>query len=169
MTVLSIILGVIMIIGGFSCMFTPLATFLSTGYYIGILFLIYGITGIVRGFKKEANVWEVILSVLAIIVGVVSLVRPGSTLIIDGVLIYVIAIWFVIQGIVSIVTAIQAKGSNSGWFWGIIVGILAIIVGGYSFAHPVFTAVTAGILIGFYFIEAGISLIMFAGAYSSQE
>ena len=31
MTVLSVIFGIILIIGGFSCMFTPLATLLATG------------------------------------------------------------------------------------------------------------------------------------------
>ena len=45
MTVLSIILGVLLIIGGFSCMFTPLATFLSTGYFLAIMLLVYGAYG----------------------------------------------------------------------------------------------------------------------------
>ena len=40
-----------------------------------------------------------------------------------------------------------------------IAGILGVIAGVYSFAHPVLTAVTAGVLIGLYFIEVGIDMI----------
>ncbi len=45
MSVLNIILGILLVIGGFSCMFTPFATFLSAGYYIAILLLVYGVFG----------------------------------------------------------------------------------------------------------------------------
>jgi uncharacterized membrane protein HdeD (DUF308 family) len=169
MTVFSIILGVLLIIGGFSCMFTPLATFLSTGYFLGILMLVYGISGIIRGFQKKAQALEVVISVLAVIVGLISLFRPGSTLIFDQILIYVIASWFTLQGIFSIVLAFQVKEEKKGWYWGLIVGILGVIVGLYSFAHPIFTAVTAGILIGCYFVEAGFSMIMLAAAINEME
>ena len=37
MTVLMIIFGILMIVCGFSCMFTPLTTFLDAGYFIVIL------------------------------------------------------------------------------------------------------------------------------------
>ena len=50
MSVLSIVFGILLVICGFACMFTPLATFLSTGYYLLILLLVYGIFGIVRYF-----------------------------------------------------------------------------------------------------------------------
>ena len=35
MKVLTIILGVLLIIGGLACMFTPLMTVLATGYILG--------------------------------------------------------------------------------------------------------------------------------------
>ena len=47
MSVLFVILGVLLIIGGISCIFTPLATLLSAGYIIGILLLVFGIIGII--------------------------------------------------------------------------------------------------------------------------
>lgn len=52
--------------------------------------------------------------------------------------------------------------------WGLIVGILGVILGIYSFAHPMVTALTAGLLIGFYFIESGIDLIVLAVAVDSE-
>ena len=41
-------------------------------------------------------------------------------------------------------------------------GIISVIVGGYSFAHPAVSAIAIGILVGIYFIEAGISLMSLA-------
>ena len=55
MTFISIILGVLMIIGGFLCMFTPMSTFLSTGYFLCVMMLVYGIVGIVRFIRKESD------------------------------------------------------------------------------------------------------------------
>lgn len=159
MTILSIIFGVLMIIGGVSCMFTPLATFLSTGYYFAILLLVYGVVGIIRFFKKMAGGLELVVSILAVVVGLIAMFRPGQTLIFDGMILYFIAAWLLIQGVTTIVLSIQARNERSGWFWGVIAGILGVIAGVYSFAHPVLTAVTAGVLIGLYFIEVGIDMI----------
>ena len=162
MVVLSIIIGVLLIIGGFSCMFTPLTTFFATGYFLGIILLVYGIAGIIRGITHKADVLEWVLNILSIIVGLIALFRPGSTVAIDSMLLIIIAVWFVVMGVIQIVLAFKNKGVVKGWYWNLIAGILAIIVGIYSFAHPTFTAVTAGILIGFYFVESGISLIAMA-------
>ena len=78
MSIISIILGVLLIVGGVCCMFTPFATFLSAGTMIAIMLFIYGIFGIVRFFQKEVGVLELIASILAIIVGVIAFIRPGG-------------------------------------------------------------------------------------------
>lgn len=38
-------------------------------------------------------------------------------------------------------------------------GFLNIVLGAYSFAHPMFAAMTLGVLISLYFIESGFNLI----------
>lgn len=169
MTVLSIILGIIMVIGGFSCMFTPLATFLFTGYFMCIMLLVYGIMGIIRGFRKEADVLEIVLCILAMIVGLISLFRPGTTLVFDSLMISLISGWILLQGIVSIAIAIKMKGNGNRWIWGLISGILGVVLGIYSFLHPQLAAVTVGILIGLYFVETGINMIVLGTAISSID
>lgn len=169
MTVLSIIFGVLLVIGGFSCMFTPLATFLSVGYYLAILFLVYGIFGIIRFFRKEAGGLELIVSILAVIAGIICLVRPGETLVFDRLILTLIAVWLLVQGLVSIIVAFQSREEQKGWFWGVVVGALGILAGLYSFAHPVFTAVTAGVLIGLYFIEAGFDMIVLGSVAGARR
>ena len=160
MSVLNIILGILLVIGGFSCMFTPFATFLSAGYFITILMLVYGVFGLVRFFKKESGVLDLVVSILAIIVGVICLVHPFESLAVDKFILYLIAAWLLVQGLVTIIMAFTVRGEQKGWFWGVIVGALAILAGIYSFAHPFFTAVTEGVLIGLYFVEAGFDMIV---------
>ena len=159
MMILSIILGTMMIIAGSCCFFTPLTTFLSTGYFMSVMFLFYGIAGLVRSFKKKAETLEVVVSVLAIVVGLISLFLPGTTLVFDTVMIYMTAAWFLVMGIVSIVVAFKVRKVEKYWFLGLISGILGVVMGIYSFLHPQMLALSSGMLIGFYFIETGISLI----------
>lgn len=164
MTVLFVILGILMILCGISCMFTPLSTFISTGYFIVILMAVFGITGLVWSITKKKYGTTFIFSILSIILSIVLLFFPNLMLLADGVLVYLTAAWFVIQGIVSIVTSVtftRVLGSGM-WVLQLIVGILGIILGCYSFFHPAVLAISMGFLIGFYFIEAGITTIVFS-------
>ena len=159
MSFVSIILGVLLIIGGFSCTVTPIATFLSTGYYIAFLLIVFGISGIIRTITTKGHILDLITGILAVIVGGVSLARPGGVLIFDSFLLYFIAFWFIARGVSNIIMAILARDMIQGWFWGVIAGVLGIIVGCISFAHPMITALTSGIMMGLFFIEAGIDMI----------
>lgn len=169
MMILSIILGILMIIGGACCLFTPLTTYLSTGYFMCAMLLFYGIAGLVYYFKKKGNVLEVVVSVLAIIVGLISLFIPGTTLVFDTVMLYMTAAWFVVQGIVSIVLAFKIKNQDNIWIVALIAGILSVILGVYSFLHPQVLAMSSGMLIGFYFIEAGIDTIVLSTVIDRNE
>ena len=159
MSVLCVILGIIMIIGGVSCFFTPIATMLSAGYLIGILLLVFGIFGIVKAITDKGGVLDWILSILAIIVGIVAVVRPGGTLVLDGVLLYLVAAFFLVEGIAQIVMAFRSRPVNSSWGLNLVAGILCMLVGICAIASPMFAAVTVGILIAFFFIGMGISLV----------
>lgn len=107
-------------------------------------------------------------SVLAVIIGIIAIFRPGTTLLMDGFMAYLFAAWFVIQGIISIYLAFKVKGIKKGWYWGLILGILGLIVGIYSFFHPMVSIVTIGILIGVYLIEAGLNMIVLATAVNQD-
>ena len=109
MSILSIILGVLMIVGGVFCMFTPFATFLSAGFMIAIMLFMYGIFGVVRFFQKEAGALELISSILAIIVGVIAIVRPGGALVIDGFVLNMVSAWLLVKGLINIIISIQAS------------------------------------------------------------
>ena len=169
MTVLSIIAGIILIIGGFACMMTPVTTFLSAGYFLGFMMIVYGVAGLIKAFQGRSHVLGIIVDVLSIIVGVFSIVRPGGSLALDHVILIMVSCWFIIQGVYTIYFSVQTKEFNGFWVLGVIVGVLGIILGIYSFLHPAVTMISTGILIGFYFVESGIDLIMLAGFASTLE
>lgn len=161
MGILMIILGVLMIVFGICCAITPLATLAAAGYFIAAVLVVSGVTGIVTGFKYKLYGSNFIVSILALVLGVLALVRPGGIATIDTVLIYLFAGWLVLRGISSISLSLKLRKLELGndWILGLIVGILGIALGIYSFVHPSVPAVTIGLLIAFYFIESGINTI----------
>ena len=102
MTILSIIFGVLMIICGFSFMFTPLITFMDAGWFIVILVAVYGLIGLIKGISEKIYGVRFVFSVLSVIFGIAVIFFPRLMLLADGVLIYMVAVWFVMQGFVSV-------------------------------------------------------------------
>lgn len=164
MTVLFIILGILMVMGGFSCIFTPLLTFMQTGYFVVILILAFGIIGIIRAIVEKRFGVNFVFSILSVILGIVMLAFPGSLLLAEGVMLIMTAIWFVLMGIVTVINAVTVtkKTGSKIWILQLIFGILALLVGVYSFFQPMLMALSLGTLVGIFFIETGFTL-MFSG------
>lgn len=164
MTVLFIILGVLLVAGGFSCIFTPLLTFMNTGYFVVILIFVFGVVGIINAIAAKRFGVNFAFSILSVLLGIVMLSFPESLLFAESVMLIMTAVWFVIMGIVTIVNSVTiSKAAGSGiWVLQLILGILAVIVGVGSIIEPLRLAVTLGVLIGIDFIEAGFTL-MFTG------
>ena len=160
---LIVIMSVLMIIGGISLMATPLITFMSAGYFIIIMFFLLGIFGIVRGIIEKRFDKKFFLSILSLILGIVGLFVPGAAEMNNYILLYMAAFWFFIHGIMTIIDAIDSKRQGEKTIimvLGIILGVLELILAGYSVAHPGVLAVSLGFLIGFYFIESGVNAII---------
>ena len=169
MTVLFIILGILLIAGGFSCIFTPLLTFMNAGYFVVILITVFGIVGIIKAIAEKRFGVNFVFSILSVLLGIAMLVFPGSLLLAEGVMLIMTAVWFVLMGIVTISTAVtttRATGSKI-WILQLIFGILAVLVGAYSFFQPMIMALSLGVLIGIFFIETGFTL-MFSGVAAND-
>lgn len=164
MTVLFAILGILLIITGFSCIFTPLATWLSFGYFVVVLMFVSGIIGIIRSIAAKKFGGSFVFSILSIVLGGVMLASPEGLLLTKEVLLLMTAIWFAMMGIVTIIDAVSTtrKIGSKIWILQLIFGILAVLIGCYSFFYPMLLAVTEGIMIGVFFIETGFTL-MFSG------
>lgn len=68
------------------------------------------------------------------------------------------------MGVVTIVEAVSVtrKTGSKIWILQLIFGIVAVLLGCYSFFYPMLIAVTEGVMIGIFFIETGFTL-MFSG------
>ena len=169
MLVLSVIFGIILILGGISCLFSPAETFIAAGFIITILMLVYGIIGVVRVITKKSGPLELIPSILAIIIGIIAILRPGTTLVMDALMAYLFAAWFVVQGVVSIYVSIKSRHENKGWILALILGIIGTLLGIISLIQPLISALAIGILISVYLIEAGLSMIVLATAVNQNR
>ena len=158
-----VILGVLMIIGGISLMGTSLLTFLGAGSFIIILFFIAGVFGVIRGIHEKRYDKDFAFAVLSLILGIAGCMVPGAAAMGNYVMLYMAAVWFLIHGVLSIVSAIGKRKQGGGFIAmviGIVFGVLELILGIYSLAFPAMLAASLGILIGFYYIESGVNVII---------
>ena len=160
MQIFMIILGVIFIVSGISCMVTPLFTVMELGYFLILLLLVYGIARIVRSVSSKDYGLDFVFGILSVILGILIMAIPGLKAMTTGMLLYIMAGWFVVQGLVSIINAVKKKNDGgSMWIFGVCSGVLCILMGVYSAVHPVVLAITMGLMVGLYFIVSGINMI----------
>lgn len=165
MRALSIIFGILMVICGICCLFTPLGTALSLNIFIVILAAVYGVIGIIMGISNKHFGVGFVFSILSLIFGIAVLAFPGLLGLTDVILCYMVVCWIIIMGVVSIVSAIQVSRMTSSkmWIWQLIFGILSVLLGVYSLCHPLVFGVSLawliGLIIGVYFIMTGFSMI----------
>ena len=139
---------------------------IGAGYLIIILFFIWGIFGIVRGITEKCYDKKFFFAILSLILGLIGVTVPGIVAMNNSILLYMAAGWFILHGVFTIFSAIASRESGGIKILGIVMGVLSIILGVYSIAHPAIMAVSLGVLISFYFIESGINMILIGSAYS---
>lgn len=164
MKVLTIIIGILLVIVGFFCLFTPGLTLLSIGWLLGLMLLLAGISIIVDYFAMRRafafSGWNLFLGIITAVMGALLLINQPLRMVTDVIAIYMLGVWMLIMGIVRVVEAIQLrKVPGSGWGWLLVLGVIMALVGVYSFLHPMVAAFTLAWLIGIYIIVAGVDLI----------
>ncbi|MBQ9009278.1 MAG: DUF308 domain-containing protein [Clostridia bacterium] len=170
-TILYTIMGVLTVLGGLAMLATPLLTFMSTGYCIVALFFFMGVLGIVRGISEKNYDKDFFFSILSLLLGIIGFLVPGIASMSNSVLLFMAAGWFIIHGVMSIVSGLEIKkqgGETFAMVISIILGVLEVIMGVYSFAHPIILALSLGFLLAFYFIETGVGMI-FTGSRIAKK
>ena len=160
MKVVTFIFGILLTIAGIIFLFHPGEAFLSTGYVIAIMLFVYGVIGTINVITKRSRPAFLWASIPALIIGVVSMFLPGDAGTIHIILLFLVAFWFVMQGISSIYLAVRSRESNPVWVLTLIVGIISIFLGAYAAVHPLVGVFAIGILVGIFLIEAGIDLMV---------
>jgi uncharacterized membrane protein HdeD (DUF308 family) len=162
--VLFLVEGIILIILGLTAVVIPPIATLAVEILYGWLFLISGIVGSITTFRMRQAPgfwWSLVSAILGIAVGIVLLLWPLS-----GVLslTFVLIVFFVIEGVASIMFALDHKRELSGrWGWMLASGIIDLILAAIIFAGLPGTAAWAiGLLVGINMVFGGAALIAMA-------
>ena len=169
--VLYVIFGILIIIGGLYCLFTPGITYLTIGYLVGISMVVDAIGRFINwGQLKnvgQGDPWILVSAILSLVMGCIVLGSAGLQLGIDVFLVYYIAIWMAIKGIVIIVRAIKIHHGKlifdgASWATYMLLGWLTLLFGVLCMFNPILLASTIGIFMGLGIIAVGASMITLA-------
>jgi uncharacterized membrane protein HdeD (DUF308 family) len=156
--------GIILVVLGLAAIFLPLIATLAVTIVIGWIFLISGLVGLVTTFWMRhlpGFWWSLVSAIIGIGAGAVLLLWPLSGAVS---LTLVLIAFFVVEGIASILYAIEHRNQLTGrWAWMLLSGIVDLILAGIIFAGLPGTAFWAlGLLVGINMLFGGSALIAMA-------
>lgn len=156
--------GILLTILGAIGMSMSFVMTLATMLYFGVLAIAAGVVMLVDSFKAEgwkSKLWYLLISVLYVIAGVVMIMNPAGS-----------AVWFTlfmagflfVVGIMRVFAGFQMRGI-SGWWWTVLAGISAIILGIMIFIDwPISGLWAIGLFVSIDLLMHGISWISLAWA-----
>jgi uncharacterized membrane protein HdeD (DUF308 family) len=128
-----------------------------------------GITNLAVGFQRtpHGRAWAHVLEgIVGVAAGVVTFLWPGITALL---LIWFIAAWGIVTGILEIAAAIRLRRVISGEWMLALTGILSIVFGILVFAFPRAGAIGISWILGAYAGAAGLLLIALGIRLRSRE
>jgi len=159
--VMFLIEGIILVLLGIAAIVLPPIATIAFTIIIGWIFLVSGILGLITTFwarQAPGFWWALISAIIAIAAGVVLLLWPISGAVS---LTLVLIAFFVVEGIASILYAIEHRNQLTGrWGWMLVSGIIDLILAAIIFSGLPGTAVWAlGLLVGINMVFGGVALI----------
>lgn len=178
---LVILMGILMIIGGVYCLLTPVTTFLTTGYIVGVIIFCDAIGNIIAWFnvKKylEISGWYLANAIISLVFGIIIILSISMQFAVDMFIVYAIAVWVIMLGISRISMAIRMKKlinklpkifNNKRWVEILAFGGLMVLFGILCMFKPIVLSSMLGVFISVFIIFAGASLTTL-GAYVNVE
>lgn len=155
--------GILAVIFGILAFIWPGTTLLTLIILFGAYALVDGIFAIiagVAGYGTTERWWaEVIEGVLGMVIGLMTLLWPGATAL---VVLYFIAAWAIVTGILEIAAAIQMRRYISGEWLLFLSGAVSVLFGVLLFIFPEAGALSLIAFIGAFAILFGSLLIVLA-------
>jgi uncharacterized membrane protein HdeD (DUF308 family) len=162
--VLFLIEGIVLVVLGFLAIVVPPLATIAVTIFLGWLFLISGIVGLITTFwarRAPGFWWSLLSAILAIAAGIVLLGWPISGAVS---LTLLLIVFFTIEGILSIMYALEHKKELSGrWGWMLASGIIDLILAAIILLGlPGTVAWALGLLVGINMLFGGVALIAMA-------
>ncbi|MGO8920620.1 MAG: HdeD family acid-resistance protein [Stellaceae bacterium] len=156
--------GIILSLLGLAAIILPPLAGLVATVFLGWLFLIAGIVGLVatvRARQAPGFGWSLLSALVAVIAGGVLLWDPLQGLI---TLTYVLTAFFIIDGLLIIILAIAHRRELSGkWEWMMVNGVIDLVLAGIVISGMPGTLFWAlGLLVGIDMVFGGATLIAMA-------
>lgn len=162
--VLFLIEGIVLVVLGILAVIIPVVATIAVTIFLGWLFLISGIVGLVTTFwarHAPGFWWSLLSAALAIAAGLVLLAWPVSGAVS---LTLLLIVFFTIEGVLTLMYALEHKKELSGrWGWMIVSGVIDLILAAIILAGLPGTAEWAlGLLVGINMLFGGAAMIAMA-------
>jgi len=159
--VMFLVEGIILLILGALAIIVPVLATIAVAIFIGWLFLISGVVGLITTFwarHAPGFWWSLVSAVLGIAAGVVLLAWPISGAVS---LTFLLIVFFIIEGVASIMYGLEHKRELSGrWGWMLTSGVIDLILAAIILAGLPGTAAWAlGLLVGINMLFGGGAMI----------
>ena len=151
--------GLLLLLLGLAAVLWPGATLTVLVLWIGAGFLVNGVLALaaaVAGRDVEGRGWLILEGVLGIVAGILTFLYPGIT---GLVLLWLVAGWAIVSGMLQIAAAVQFRKVIRGEWMLALAGVLAIAFGVLLIARPGAGLLTLALLIGWFAIFYGVVLI----------
>ena len=160
-SLLFIIEGIVLVVLGLLAVLLPPLATLGVTIFLGWLFLISGIMGLIATFwarQAPGFWWSLLSAILGIAVGLVLLASPVSGAVS---LTLVLSVFFAVEGVASIMYALEHRQQLSGrWGFMLFSGVIDLILAAMILIGLPGTAAWAiGLLVGINMIFGGSALI----------
>jgi uncharacterized membrane protein HdeD (DUF308 family) len=153
--------GILLVILGLAAMIVPPLASLAVTIFLGWMFLITGVIGLVLTFwarQMPGFWWSLISAALAVVAGAILLARP-----MQGVLTLTIVVgaYFLAEGVATIMYALEhRKELSERWSWLLVAGLMDILIAFLIIAGLPGSAEWAiGLLVGINLLFGGGTLI----------
>ena len=156
--------GIILVVLGLAAILVPPIAGLAVTIFLGWLFLIGGIVGLVATVSARHAPgfgWALLSAVVALLAGSVLLWNPLQGLL---TLTYVLIAYFIVDGVLMIIFAIAHRRELSGrWEWLLLNGVIDLVLAALILtALPASFTWALGLLVGIDLVFGGTSLIAMA-------
>jgi len=152
--------GVIAVLFGLLTFFIPGITLISLVLLFGFYAILDGIFDIVSAMKAPGHHWPLLVEgIVGIVAGLVTFMWPAITAM---VLVYLIAFWAILTGLLEIVAGIRLREVIANEMLLILMGVISTLFGILIIIFPGAGALAIIIWIGTYALVFGIILIALA-------
>ena len=153
--------GILLAVLGIAALIVPPLASLATAIFLGWMFLISGIGGLVVTYWARSTPgfwWSLISAALAVLAGLLLLARPMQAVL---TLTIVLGAYFLAEGVATIMYALEHRREPSGrWSWLLISGLVDIAISFMVITGLPSSAEWAiGILVGINLLFGGATLI----------